>query len=119
MWFILIGAIMNFAAIILNQGSMPIDMNALEQLGFKNMLNSINMGALPQYIPLEKAAIYTAYLGKRISLPKFYPFKQIFSIGDALVALGIFFLLQNMLLPSLYRRTSRTIQFDHKKRTFR
>ncbi len=118
-WFILVGAIMNFGAIILNHGSMPIDMHILQELGFKNMLNSISMGALPQYIPLDKAGSYTRYLGMRFMVPRPYPLKGIFSMGDIMVGIGIFFLIQNMMMPSSHRTISRTLRFDHKKRTFK
>ncbi|WP_278277839.1 DUF5317 domain-containing protein [Anaerovirgula multivorans] len=119
MWFIMIGAITNFAAIMLNGGSMPVDMGILERNGFQNMLNSIRMEALPQYIPLEEAGLYTSYLGKRLSMPAMYPLKQIFSVGDLLMVIGIFFLIQNMMTPSIYNRTSKIIRFDHKSRVFK
>lgn len=119
MWFIMIGAIANFAAIMLNGGSMPIDMGILQQQGFENMFHSISMEAFPQYIPLEEAGLYTSYLGKRLSMPAIYPLKQIFSIGDLLIVIGIFFLIQSMMTPSIYNRTSKIIRFDHKKRVFK
>lgn len=119
MWFIMIGAIMNFTAIMMNEGSMPVDMKLLEKLGFKNMVNSINMGALSQYIPLEKAGHFTSYLGKRISMPDFYPLSQVFSLGDLFIALGIFFLIQNMMMSLVYQRTTKVIKFDHRKGSFR
>lgn len=119
MWLIMIGAIANFAAIMLNGGSMPIDMKLVEANGFQNMLKSIKMGALPQYIPLEKTGKYIGYLGKRLSMPDLYPIKQIFSIGDLFIALGVFFLIQKLMTPSVYQRTSKIIRFDHKKRVFK
>lgn len=114
MWLIMIGAIANFAAILLNGGSMPIDMDILKKMGFKNLLSSIESGALPHYIPLEEAGGYTRYLGKILTTPNMYPLKQIFSIGDILVVVGIFFLIQNMMIPTIYHRTSKVLQFDHK-----
>ncbi|WP_090439529.1 DUF5317 domain-containing protein [Natronincola peptidivorans] len=119
MWFIMVGAIANFAAIMLNGGSMPVDLMVLENLGFENMLNSIQQGALPHYIPLEEAGAYTRYLGKSLSMPDIYPLKQIFSIGDLFISAGIFFLIQNMMIPSVYNRTSKIIRFDHKAKVFK
>ncbi|MCC5909269.1 MAG: DUF5317 domain-containing protein [Clostridiaceae bacterium] len=119
MWLIMIGSTMNFAAIMFNGGSMPIDVALLEKMEFTNMLNSIKVGALPNYIPLNSAGTITAYLGKRFTLSNFYPLNHIFSIGDILVALGICFLIQNMMRPSIYRRTSDVIKFDHKGKALR
>ncbi|SDJ92987.1 DUF5317 domain-containing protein [Natronincola ferrireducens] len=119
MWFIMLGSIANFAAIILNSGSMPVDMRVLETVGFQNMMNSIQLGTLPQYIPLEEAKLYTEYLGRRLSMPSFYPLKQVFSGGDILIVIGIFFLIQNMMTPSIYHRTSKVIRFDHKSKALK
>lgn len=114
-WLILIGTILNFAATTLNSGSMPIDLALLEKLELKNLLTSINSGALHYYIPLEQAKSFTIHLGRKIILPDFYPFKPILSIGDILVSLGLFFLIQTMMVSSMHRRASKTIKFDYKK----
>ncbi|WP_152640007.1 DUF5317 domain-containing protein [Clostridium aceticum] len=116
MWLIAIGSITNFLAILLNKGSMPINMTTLENFGFSNMMTSIELGALPQYIPMEEAALYSIYLGKGLSMPSIYPLKQIFSIGDLLMAVGIFFLVQHMMSSSLYHKTSKILHFDHKSK---
>ncbi|AOY75699.1 DUF5317 domain-containing protein [Clostridium formicaceticum] len=116
MWLITIGSITNFLAILLNKGSMPINMETLEKFGFENMLTSIQLGVLPQYIPMEEAELYSTYLGKGLSMPSIYPLKQIFSIGDLLIVIGIFFLVQHMMSSSLYHKTSRVLHFDHKSK---
>ena len=113
-WFILIGAICNFAAIVLNNGSMPIDLLILEKMGFNNLLNSIQIGTLPNFIKIEDAYSYTQYLGKKFTTPSLYPLKQIFSIGDGFIAFGLFFYVQKIMQSKLYRKMSNVIQFDHK-----
>lgn len=115
LWFVLIGAIANFAAIVLNQGSMPIDLILLERAGFQNMLQSIGMGALPNYISLENAQGITAYLGKRIITPEFYPLKQIMSGGDIMISLGLLFYVQSVMHSRVHRRAVGVIRFDHQK----
>ncbi|KAB3532053.1 DUF5317 domain-containing protein [Alkaliphilus serpentinus] len=113
LWFILIGAIANFAAIVLNQGSMPVDMVLLEKMNFENMLTSINNGTLPNYIPLTEAAPLTFYLGRQWVVPFSYPLRQIFSIGDAFISLGLFFFIQGVMHSRIYRKASGIIRFDH------
>ncbi len=112
-WLILIGTIANFAAIVLNQGSMPIDLKILQNTGFENMLQSISMGALPNYISLDQAYPLTEYLGKRLVTPNFYPLKQIFTIGDALISLGLFLYIQKIMQSKIYRKAVGVIRFDH------
>lgn len=113
-WLILIGAILNFAAIALNNGSIPIDLVLLEKMGFTNLLNSIGIGALPNYIPINEAYSFTQHLGKKITTPPMYPIKQIFSVGDIFIALGLLFYVQKVMQSKMYRKMSSVIHFDHK-----
>lgn len=113
-WLILIGAICNFAAIALNNGSMPIDFGLLQKMGFTNLLNSINIGALPNYISISEAYSFTQHLGKRFTTPSLYPIKQIFSIGDIFIALGLLFYIQKVMQSKMYRKMASVISFDHK-----
>lgn len=115
-WLILIGSIANFAAIVLNGGSMPIDLNMLEKAGFENMLQSMKIGAMPNYIDISQAHSFTVYLGKRFVTPEFYPFKQIFSPGDILIALGLLFLVQGIMQISKHRYASKTLRFDYNRK---
>ncbi|MGV8146888.1 MAG: DUF5317 domain-containing protein [Alkaliphilus sp.] len=113
-WLILFGAIANFAAIILNQGSMPIDLLILEKLGLENMLNLIKEGEMLNYIPLQDASMYTEHLAKRFALPTFYPLKHILSVGDILISLGLFFYIQETMMSRVYRRASRMLRRDYR-----
>lgn len=115
-WWILIGAILNFAAIALNNGSMPIDIAVLEKMNFTNLLNSIKIGSLPNYIPIHEAYAYTQHLGKKFTTPAFYPIKQIFSIGDCFIAIGLFFYVQRVMQSKMYKKMTNLISFDHKGR---
>lgn len=118
-WFILIGAISNFAAIVLNGGSMPIDMALLEKAGFENMFQSLKIGALPNYVNIGEAYSFTAHLGKKFATPAFYPLKQVFSIGDILIALGLLLFTQGIMQINRHHYSSRTIKFDHRGRRVR
>ncbi len=111
-WFILIGALANFAALVLNKGSMPIDVALLKKMGFENMFQSFEIGALPNYIDIKEAYSFTAYLGKKFATPKFYPLKQIFSMGDIFISLGLLLFTQNIMQVNRYQYSSKIIRFD-------
>lgn len=113
-WLILLGALANFTAIVLNQGSMPIDLLVLEKLGLVNMVNLIKEGEILSYIPIQDASTYTEYLAKRFALPSFYPLKHVMSIGDLLVSLGLFLYIQKIMQSRVYRRTSRMLRHDYR-----
>ncbi|MCD5410037.1 MAG: DUF5317 domain-containing protein [Clostridiales bacterium] len=113
-WLILLGAVANFTAIVLNQGSMPIDLLVLEKLGLVNMVNLIKEGEILSYIPIQDASTYTEYLAKRFALPSFYPLKHVMSIGDLLVSLGLFLYIQKIMQSRVYRRTSRMLRHDYR-----
>lgn len=115
-WLILIGAIANFAAIVLNGGSMPIDIVLLEKMGFENMLKSINIGAMPHYINISEAYSFTVYLAKKFATPINYPLKQIFSIGDILISLGLLILTQGIMQRSRSRYSPKVMKFDYNGR---
>lgn len=115
-WLILVGAMANFAAIVLNGGSMPIDIVLLEKMGFQNMLQSIKIGAMPNYININEAYSFTFYLAKRFATPKYYPLKQIFSIGDIFISLGLLIFTQGIMQTSRSRYSSKVIRFDHRGR---
>lgn len=112
-WLILIGAICNFTAIVLNGGSMPIDLALLEKIGSQNMLQSIQMGELANYININDAYSFTIHLGKRFTTPYWYPFKQIFSAGDVLISLGLLLLTQGIMQIKRHKFKSNIVRFNH------
>ncbi|ABW20018.1 DUF5317 domain-containing protein [Alkaliphilus oremlandii] len=113
-WLIVIGAVLNFAAIVLNGGSMPMDLEALQKIGSINMLQSIKAGELVNYRNITEAVSFTVYLGKRITTPEWYPIKQVFSIGDLFISLGILFLCQSMMQSSRSHSKPQLLKFNHK-----
>ncbi|MBU5676700.1 DUF5317 domain-containing protein [Alkaliphilus sp. MSJ-5] len=113
-WFILVGAIANFAAIVLNEGSMPIDIALLEKMGFENMLQSIKIGAMPNYIDINEAYSFTIYLAKRFATPIWYPFKQIFSAGDIAISLGLLLFTQGIMQLNRHHYPSKILKFDYR-----
>lgn len=115
-WVILIGTVANFLALVLNKGSMPIDIALLEKMGFENMLQSFNIGMLPNYISLNEAYSFTVHLGKKFATPAGYPLKQIFSIGDIFVSLGLLIFTQSIMQTNKHHHSPRTVSFDYQGR---
>lgn len=113
-WVILIGAIANFAAIVLNGGSMPIDITILEKGGFANILASLEIGAMKNYINIKEAYSFTVHLAKRFITPEWYPFKQVFSIGDILISIGLLLLTQSIMQIRKHRSTVKVLKFDNR-----
>lgn len=118
-WLILIGSILNFAALVLNSGSMPIDLALLEKMGFENMYQSFKIGALPNYIDIGQAYSFTIHLAKKFATPAVYPLKQIFSLGDILISIGLLIFTQSIMQGGRHHYTTRTIKFDHRGRRVR
>ena len=116
-WFVLVGTILNFTAIVNNNGRMPIDKSGLEQLGMDNLLNSLKSDTLYNYISLEEAVGFTEYLGKIWTTPDGYPLSQIFSLGDVFIALGVFFIIQGFM--NISKSGYKTISFDYRKDVFK
>ena len=116
-WLILFGTLSNFTAIVLNDGRMPLDPQALQQAGMVSMETSLQAGTLYNYINIEAVEGFSANLGKIIATPEIYPFSQVLSPGDIFIALGIFFLIQRAMTKPTSR--FRTVHFDHRRENFR
>lgn len=116
-WLILFGSLANFTAIVLNDGRMPLDPEALQQAGMVSMETSLHAGTLHNYINIEAVEGFSANLGKFLATPDIYPFSQVLSPGDVFIALGIFFLIQRAMTKATSR--FRTVHFDHKREHFR
>jgi len=116
-WLILFGTLSNFTAIVLNDGRMPLDPEALEQAGMVSMETSLQAGTLHNYINIEAVEGFTANLGKFLATPEIYPFSQVFSPGDVFIAVGVFFLVQRAMTKVTSR--FRSVRFDHQRERFR
>lgn len=85
--FLLLGAFCNFLVIVANDGQMPVNLELLRQQGRELLANRIQKGAY-RHIPLGPQT-RLPFLADVIPLP--HPF-SVPSIGDLLVATGLFLL---------------------------
>ena len=96
MWLISLGFLLNFIAIALNGGYMPASPAALEMSGHRLLPpgqvsnNSIGMGADTR-VP---------FLCDIFAIPKGFIFPNVFSVGDALIAVGAVYMIEKTMTGS-------------------
>jgi len=82
LWIVALGATLNGVAILANGGIMPASRSALRTAGLEagtaNLANS-DVVADPELL----------FLGDVFAIPASWPFANVFSVGDVLVALGV------------------------------
>ena len=118
-WLLIVGSLLNFAVIFLNEGSIPIAVEALEKAGFTNRLELIQSGRLLQYQLTEGPGGWLVFLGKRLTPPAAYPIRQVFSIGDLVISMGLFVWIQSLLMGDGHYQKARVIRIDHKGKIWR
>jgi hypothetical protein len=90
MWLVILGFSSNAAAILANGGLMPASEEALRTAGRWTVLQQAGM----VYKNSTVIGLHTKlwFLGDVFALPQGVPLANVFSIGDALLALGVFVL---------------------------
>ena len=91
-----IGAIMNLAVYLYNGGNVPILNKSLEILGIDNGINILGAKEGTFFIEMVEAT-KLSNLGHIISLPEPYPYPQIISFGDLIMAIGVLLLIQSVM----------------------
>jgi len=81
-WPIVVGGVLNFVVIVANGGVMPASRAAQAAAGLSAH------GGFENSAPLTDARL--AFLGDIFAVPSWVPLANVFSIGDALLVLGIF-----------------------------
>ena len=97
-WLIGLGVLSNFAVMMLNGGYMPITSEALAQVGHSANILSPEPGArvrATKDIVLPRDQTIAWWLSDIFVLPPPFPIPSVFSVGDVLIALGAFWLIQN------------------------
>lgn len=89
----LVGSILNFLPILLNNGRMPVSTKALKFSNLYTQLALLEEGRILTHALVDKSTKLT-FLADIIPIPKPYPLPKIISFGDILIALGLFVLIQ-------------------------
>jgi hypothetical protein len=93
MWLVLIGVTLNFIAIALNGGYMPITPTALARIGagqaaYQMPSGSVVFGSKDVLLPAHEARFWV--LGDTLVVPEPFPWPTAMSVGDVALAVGIF-----------------------------
>ena len=94
-WLMGIGLLLNFLAIILNGGMMPLTPQNAQHLLPAGSTVTLTLGervGISKDILLEKSATRLWFLGDVFLLPEWFNFPMAFSLGDVLLSLGAFWL---------------------------
>ena len=98
MWAVLGGIALNAVAIAANGGYMPITPRALARIGFGNSVQHMPMGTVvlgSKDVLLSPGEGLLWFLGDMLVIPEPWPRPTAMSIGDVLLAVGVFlFILQ-------------------------
>ena len=96
-WLLGLGLSLNFLVIALNGGLMPIAPEAASQVHPETppqaWLRGARVGPGSKDVVLEPAQTRLAVLSDRFLLPEWSAYRAAFSLGDVLIALGVFWLL--------------------------
>ncbi|WP_422447597.1 DUF5317 domain-containing protein [Thermoanaerobacterium sp. DL9XJH110] len=92
-----LGVFLNFLVIAVNGGKMPVSLKAVETAGLAD-LKLLLFDRNYLYHAAVNSATKLKFLGDVIPLPPPYPKPRVFSIGDFIMGLGIFFTIQQAML---------------------
>ncbi|MCL4396531.1 MAG: DUF5317 domain-containing protein [Chloroflexi bacterium] len=98
LWVIGIGLLANFAVMTLNGGYMPITPEALAAVGRSGNIISPQSGSrvlATKDVLLARDATVLWWLSDIFIIPPPFPIPSVFSAGDLLIALGVFWLVQS------------------------
>lgn len=93
---IFLGVFLNFLPIVLNNGRMPVSLEAATVLD-PGYIDALKNGLYAKHAILSDST-RLGFLGDIIPLTKPYPKTQIISIGDIIMNIGIFFYIQYVML---------------------
>ncbi|HDN84618.1 MAG TPA: hypothetical protein ENG47_02515 [Candidatus Aerophobetes bacterium] len=114
-----LGIITNFTVIVANGGHMPVSLEALKKAGMAYLLPLLQSKT---YIihTLMNPKTRLKFLADIIPLPPPYPRPRVLSVGDIIMGIGVFFLIQNYmtekgLFKNFWRRKDDGYGFPAKK----
>lgn len=91
-----VGMFLNFVAIAANGGKMPVSTWGLRYSGQEKLLASLREGAgVMHALVTENTRLW--FLGDVLVFPRPYPLPTVFSVGDLLLLIGLFLLVQHLM----------------------
>lgn len=94
---IALGIFLNFIVIFANGGRMPVSIEALKATGLNHLIPSLMEDKVTTHQVLTSST-RLKFLADVLVLPKPYPLPKAFSIGDLIMAGGIFWLITDAML---------------------
>ncbi len=91
------GILINFIAILANKGQMPVSLWALKKAGMLNFLPLLTSKNYTIHTLLTSES-KLKFLADIIPLPPPYPRPKVVSVGDVIMAVGVFFLIQRYMV---------------------
>lgn len=104
---ILLGILLNSLVIVANGGFMPVAPQTLTRVGHTHLVATLESGArvaMSKDVLLWPEQTRLWFLSDVFVIPERYPLAGSFSLGDMLIACGVFILLQNALLITSQER---------------
>lgn len=92
-----LGVLLNFLAIIANGGKMPVSLWAVDVAGLGDFKQELFSPLYPYHAAMTSETKFKLF-GDILPLPKPYPNPKVFSLGDVLMGLGVFTLIQEAML---------------------
>lgn len=105
---VFIGVFLNFLVIMANGGQMPVSGEAMTSIGLIDNMHAIMEGKIITHTMINSHTVFK-YLGDIFVLGKPYPRPKIFSIGDVILALGVFLYIQEIMIKKL--KKEKTVQY--------
>jgi len=96
------GIAINFIVILANGGEMPVSVDALSRVGLLNILPLLRNKAYVIHTVLTEST-RLKFLADVIPLPPPYPRPRVLSVGDIIMAVGLFMLIQRGMLKNRSR----------------
>lgn len=97
MRYIFIGTLLNCVAVFLNGGKMPVFSKCLKYVSLDNHIKVLEEGKILTHTLMSNETKFKLFADV-IPIPKPYPFPKVISVGDILISIGIFLLIQRAMM---------------------
>lgn len=112
MWLFGVGTVLNFAAVLANSGKMPVSLTAARLAGLTEMLDPGRANSFVRHIPMT-AQTRLNPLADLLPIPGYGAIlREVVSVGDVLMSLAVFILIQRYMCSSRTCTRTRTPAAD-------